>query len=121
MPRWASRLTLEVVEVRVERLQDISEADAVAVAVAVAEGILPHEHAIGPIGTCCDGIRCSHCGKLRRDHVGTANVCFGGSGTCWNGNTARGGYAWLWDFINGIGSWKSNPYVWVVEFKRTEP
>lgn len=114
MPRWASRITLEITGVRVERLQAVSESDA------IAEGICPHEHAVGPIGEHIESVRCIHCEGLRRDHVGVAMACFGGMGTTWNGNTARGGYAVLWDQINGLGSWASNPWVWVIEFKRVE-
>lgn len=94
MPRWASRITLEVTSVRVERLQDISEADA------LAEGIVPHVrggwhwHPHNP-------------SDLDDWHQ------FGFK-------TAAYAYESLWEQINGPGSWDSNPWVWAVEFKRLE-
>lgn len=90
MPRAHSRILLEVVSVRVERLQDISEADA------IAEGVV-----LDPT---------SPPGPLWRMALGSGN---------WH-NTARGAYRELWESINGPGSWAASPWVWVVEFKRIE-
>lgn len=78
MPRWASRITLEVTAVRVERLQDISEEDA------KAEGVTPMLGAPEPVPP-----------------------------------AYRDGFRQLWDEINGErASWASNPFVWVVSFRR---
>jgi hypothetical protein len=91
MPRWASRITLEVTGVRVERLQDISEAGV------LAEGI-----AKWPLG-----YRVAVSGAPRHESRSF--------------ETPTGAYRWLWESINGPGIWDANPYVWVVEFRRITP
>lgn len=83
MPRWASRITLEITGVRVERLNDISEEGA------QAEGVDGEKEAVERGATWFD--------KPRR------------------------AYRFLWESINGEGSWDLNPWVWVIEFKRVQP
>jgi len=76
MPRWASRILLEITDVRVERLKSISDGDAI------------------------------------REGCSTADMK---SGDCVADVFAR-----LWASIYGDESWNSNPWVWVIEFKRVE-
>ncbi|MGL4602236.1 MAG: hypothetical protein ACRCVE_12360 [Plesiomonas sp.] len=84
MPREASRITLEITEVRVERLNNITERDSEAEGVSRLEGDLWKNY-------CRDGMP--------------------------RQLTARDSYATLWDSIYGSGSWQTNPWVWVIEFK----
>ncbi|MFP8939721.1 hypothetical protein ACLI4H_32435, partial [Pseudomonas aeruginosa] len=58
-----------------------------------------------------EGVRGEPC-----DHARQACADIG----CW-GDTAKGAFGFLWESLNGEGSWAANPWVWVVEFKRVTP
>lgn len=92
MPRWASRITLEVTEVRVERLQEITEDDA------KAEG--------SPAGHILASPTIFH--KGLPEYKETAA-------------DFREGFHRLWDSINGKSHpWESNPFVWAISFKEVK-
>lgn len=92
MPKSACRIFLKVTNVRVERLQDISEQDA------IAEGIESNEN---------DMPAYFHCYK---DYCINNNFDL----------DALGSFQTLWQSINGKENWKSNPWVWVYDFERVE-
>ena len=100
MPRWASRILLEVTNVRVERLHDISEEDA------IAEGL----KAITK-----DGKTIKYGIPDRDGYPGNDDT--GWDWCDWNVSPVSA-YKMLWESINGQGSWVLNPWVWVVEFRR---
>lgn len=72
MPRWASRILLEITGIKVQRLGEMKDEDA------RAEG-------------CC----------------GVCSAAFG-----------LPSFKYIWESINGKGSWENNPWVWVIQFKR---
>jgi hypothetical protein len=92
MPRWASRITLEITGVRVERLNDCSEADAISEGIERVGGVASvspwRNYRIGE-----EGEMSLHCSAPTRSYMS------------------------LWESINGASSWAANPWVWVVEFK----
>lgn len=90
MPRWASRLTLTVTNVRIERLNAINREDA------IAEGLVKVAHAPPmAVELGCDW------GFEGDDRYGSPISA----------------YAALWDHINGAGAWEANP--WVVAYTFT--
>jgi hypothetical protein len=98
MPRWASRIDLEITGVRVERLQDCSEADA------IAEGI----HSEPYVWRDCEYPLPDIAYRATQD----ATRRF---------SSPRDAYRDLWESINGPGTWDANPWVWVIEFRRIKP
>lgn len=92
MPKEAARIFLKVTNVRVERLQDISEEDA------IAEGVLYER-----------GVAYPHCGWF--DFEIKLPVL----------SNPKNAFKSLWQSINGKKHpWDSNPWVWVYEFERIE-
>lgn len=92
MPRWASRITLAVTEVRVERLRDCSANDAIAEGVSSSEHWRPKDVQDRPFEE-----------KWWDD------------ATFW-GNYPQLAYRELWEAINGPGSWAANPWVAAYSF-----
>lgn len=88
MPKEAARIWLRVKDVRVERLQDISEEDA------KAEGILLDKRREG-------------------DYYHWQHNTESGQWYC----HADDAFKSLWQSINGAESWDKNPFVWVVEYE----
>jgi len=90
MPKEACRIKLEITDIGVERLNDISEGDA------IKEGV---GHGFQMNG-----------GWPDYEHIK--------NGVCTlTQDTAAMSFASLWEKINGKGSWGKNPWVWVIEFK----
>jgi len=92
MPRWASRIMLEVTGVRVERLQEISEEDA------IAEGAFDASED--------DKQQAARLAAAEgRESVGAIDYFR----QVWNSLHAGKGHGW-----------DTNPWVWVIEFRRLE-
>lgn len=97
MPRSACRLRLEIVSITVERLQDITEEDA------IKEGIEPDP--LGPNsmdgGVVYPGLRFYNYADVGYRYVKPLES-----------------FQSLWTKINGAESWNANPWVWKISFKR---
>lgn len=94
MPRWFSRITLEITDVHVERVQDITNDEA------IAEGAY----------------------EVRKVGDDIAHATWTMDGLDWRYDTPREAFAATWGSLyaaDGLG-WDVNPWVWVVTFKRME-
>ncbi len=98
MPRWASRLTLAVTDVRIQHLQSISDADI------AAEGVTRQSVAeFFP-----DGVT-----RAALQKIGCLDAPIYAAD--W---TPRDCWRIGWSFINGAASWAANPMVWANTFRR---
>lgn len=101
MPKWASRLTLAVTDVRVERLLSITEAGA------IAEGVIYENVIVDTHGSTGRHV------EVTADRYWGSHEAEGFEGH----ETGTDAYLDLWDHINGVGSADKNP--WVVAYTFT--
>ena len=103
MPRWASRITLVVKRVWVERVQEISDIDAYAEGVEMVSAPKPPGYGVPGLAPTFKHYQ---------------NPDFNGG----RGVGVKHSFQTLWDSINaskGYG-WDTKPWVWCVEFERVE-
>lgn len=106
MPRWASRIALEITGVRVERLQDISEADALAEGTPGGHGTISgYGYAATPI---------EHYRWLWESLNAAGRPALPANPKSQRYARVK---AWL-DKHPDTTSWAANPWVWVIEFRR---
>ncbi|MFB2682766.1 hypothetical protein [Shewanella mangrovisoli] len=94
MPRSAARIILEVTDIRVERVKDIKEQDA------IAEGMAFTNYGLNQFGNQLPGWLWRNSNKHEE--------CL---------SSAKWAFLNLWESIYGEQSWQSNPWVWVIEFR----
>lgn len=102
MPRWASRLTLIVEGTRIERLQDISEADA------LAEGVT-EENTI--VETICYG---GPPVEITEDRYFLPGLEFFEPENGWE--SAWDAFHALWNHLHGPTAWDENPELIALKF-----
>ncbi len=103
MPRWASRILLEITDVRVERLNAISEEDA------QREGV--HTEVWDQTVVARNYAAIDEFFQFWSEdmpHYVEMNQLY------------RSSFRSLWESIYGAENWQANGWVWVIEFKRVE-
>jgi len=103
MPRWASRITLEITGVRVERLDEISEEDA------IAEGMQ------GVICPCCKDDPDYSTTQYDPQTLAAVDEI-----PCRACDSNKSKFFTLWDSIYGESEHCMGNWVWVISFKRVE-
>ncbi|WP_417237247.1 MULTISPECIES: hypothetical protein [Flavobacteriaceae] len=108
MPKKACRIFLKITDIRVERIQDITEEDALSEGVEFYFSQLFQETRYKDYSKAKPGMF-----KPQRFYKTKAPILGYGE---WR--EAKSSFQSLWESINSKDSWESNPWVWVISFER---